>query len=300
MPQSDRHRERTVNIEFEANEEFTCLPQPERMTIVLISYGKASFLLNGKTVTLSAPCILLLSQYDQLQKLLPGGGTLNESSRLTAKSFSFIPVFINSSLTFERLKANDFDQMEDEHDRNLMDLFLKRDEYYDGYIDLPPQTYLRISEWLSIIGTETYAQSDGMWTCRIRRYLLQTLYLLEDIYLKRNEPNTIKREKSPVDIALEFIHINYMNEITLDLICKVANLNRTSLNRCFKSQTGRTAIDYVLSHRLKIACEALKHTNLTLGEIAEAIGFQYDTYFIRQFTSRMGVSPTEYRHRFWG
>jgi len=306
MPQSDRHRERTVNIEFETNENFTSLPQPERMTIALISYGKATFLLNSKTVTLSAPCILLLSQYDKLKllpsgtKVLPNGSTHEENSRLAAKSFSFIPVFINSSLTFERLKANDFDQMEDEHDRNLMNLFLKRDKYYDGYIDLPPQTYLRISEWLAIIGTETYAQSDGMWTCRIRRYLLQTLYLLEDIYLKRNEPNTIKREKSPVDIALEYIHTNYMGEITLELLCKVANLNRTSLNRRFKSQTGRTAIDYVLSHRLKIACEALMHTNLTLGEIAEAIGFQYDTYFIRQFTSRMGVSPTEYRSKYWG
>ena len=300
MPQTDRHRERIVPIEFEAHEEFISLPQPERVTLALISYGKSSFLLNGRATALSAPSILLLSQYDKLEKLLPGGSTSKESPRIAAKSFSFKPVFINSSLTFERLKANDFDQMEDEHDRNLMDLFLKRDDYYEGYIDLPPQTYLRISEWLAIIGTETYAQSDGMWTCRIRRYLLQTLYLLEDIYLKRKEPNTIKREKSPVDILLEYIHTNYANEITLDLLCRVANLNRTSLNRKFKTQTGHTAIDYVLSHRLKIACEALRHTNLTLGEIAEAIGFQYDTYFIRQFTNRMGVSPTEYRLRYWG
>jgi hypothetical protein len=81
--------------------------------------------------------------------------------------FLFKPIFINSSLTFERLTANDFFELEDEHDRNMMNLFLKRDEYYDGTIDLPPQTYLRISEWLAIMGTETYAQSDGYWTYRI-------------------------------------------------------------------------------------------------------------------------------------
>ena len=291
MPQNDRHRERIVPIEFEANETIKNLPLPERVTLLLITSGKGCITLNEKIISLTAPCMLLISQYDRIE--------LKESSRLAAKSFSFMPTFLNTSLSFERLKLNDFDRMEDEHDRNLMNLFFKRDEYYDGFIDLPPHTYLRIFEWLAIMGTETYAQSDGMWTCRIRRYLLQTLYLLEDIYLNRKELNTIKREKSPVDILLEYIHTNYANEITLELLCKIANLNRTSLNRRFKNQTGHTAIDYVLTHRLKIACEALTHTNLTLSEIAEAIGFQYDTYFIRLFTARMGLTPTEYRQNAW-
>ncbi|MDR0948389.1 MAG: AraC family transcriptional regulator [Lachnospiraceae bacterium] len=287
MPQNDRHRTRIVPIEFEANEQFLDLPLLDRVTLVLLSSGKASLTLNGKSVVLEAPCMLLLSQNDQLK--------LEDSTRMAAKSFSFRPTFVNSSLTFERLMADDFFELEDEHDRNMMNLFLKRDAYYDGTIDLPPQTYLRIFEWLAIMGTETYAQSDGYWTCRIRRYLLQTLYLLDDIYMNRKVPNTIKREKSQVDILLEYIHTNYANEISLELLTKVANLNRTSLNRKFKEQTGHTAMEYLLLYRLKIACDALTHTNLKLAEIAEAIGFRYDTYFIRQFSARMGVTPMEYR-----
>lgn len=293
MPQNCRHRPpRVVNIEFEAHEEFANLPIPNRATLVLITYGRSSLMLNKKAVTLTAPSMLLLSQYDEVK--------MEESHRLAAKSFSFIPNFLNSSLTFENLAKNDFTEIDDEHDRNLMNLFLKRDEYYDGAIDLPPQTYLRISEWLAIIGTETNAQSDGMWTCRIRRYLLQTLYLLEDIYLNRKSlPNTTRREKSQIDLVLEYIHTNYPNEINLDLICKIANLNRTSLNRKFKEQAGRTVMDYLLHHRLKMACEMLTHTNLNLREIAESIGFIHDTYFIRQFTSKMGLAPTQYRQIHW-
>jgi transcriptional regulator GlxA family with amidase domain len=56
---------------------------------------------------------------------------------------------------------------------------------------------------------------------------------------------------------------------------------------------------YLLRHRIKIACDALTHTNLSLAEIAEAIGFKYDTYFIKQFSAKIGQSPTEYRHSFW-
>ena len=168
MPQDDRHRTRVVPIEFEAHENFDALPLAERVSIVLISNGKASLFLNEKAVTLTAPCVMLISPHDTIK--------LIEATRLAAKSFSFKPIFMNSALTFERLSANDFFELEDEHDRNMMNLFLRRDEYYDGTIDLPAKTYLRISEWIAIMGTEVFAQSDGYWTCRIRRYLLQTLY----------------------------------------------------------------------------------------------------------------------------
>jgi YesN/AraC family two-component response regulator len=58
-------------------------------------------------------------------------------------------------------------------------------------------------------------------------------------------------------------------------------------------------MEYLLKHRIKIACETLTHTNLSITEIAEAVGFKYDTYFIKQFTTKMGKTPTEYRHSFW-
>ncbi len=292
MPQNDRHRPRIVPIESEAHETFENLPLRERVSIVFISNGNASFIYNGKALTVTAPCVMLISQYDSLK--------LVESHRIEAKSFSFNPVFLNSSLTFERLKKNDFTEMEDEHDRNMMNLFLHRDEYYNGILELPAKTYLRILEWMAIIGTEVFAQSDGYWTCRIRRYLLQTLYLVEDICMERKNPQTATKEKSLVDILLEYIHINYSEDISLDLLCQLVHTNRTTLNRKFKARTGFSAMEYLLRYRLKLACESLVHTNLSLAEISEAIGFKYDTYFIRQFTAKMGMSPTEYRRKAWG
>ncbi len=291
MPQNDRHRTRIVPIEFETLESLKTLSLAERMSITLITNGKVSLFLNGKSVILTAPCVLLLSQYDTVKQI--------ETAHLAAKTFHFHPVFINSAMTFEHLKANDFIELEDEHDRNMMNLFLKRDEYYEGMMDLPPSTYLRISEWLSIMGTEVSAQSDGYWTCRIRRYLLQTLYLLDDIYMQRETPYVVKHQKSPVDILLEYIHINYSNNISLDDLCRLVHINRTTLNRKFKEKVGYTVMDYLLKHRIKIACETLTHTNLSIAEIAEAVGFQYDTYFIKQFSLKMGQTPTEYRHNSW-
>ncbi len=291
MPQVDRHRERIVPIEFESHETFSALPLDERVTLVLITSGHACFILNNEPVTLNAPCIMLLSCYDTIN--------LVDQNRLSAKSFSFYPCFMNSSLTFEALSENKFTEMEDEHDRNLISMFLRRDDVYKGYLDIPPKTYLRLSEWLAIIGTETASQSDGYWTCRIRRYLLQSLYLIEDIYMEQINKSKQKINKAPVNLVLEYIHTNYPNEISLKGICNLVHMDRTTLTNKFKLQVGRTVMDYLLYYRIKIACEALSHTNLSLAEISEAVGFKYDTHFIKQFTAKQGMTPTEYRHSEW-
>lgn len=287
MPEKDLAPRNTPWVLYDPEEDFTNLPMSESMTLAFITGGNASFILNEKAVSLTAPCLLMLTQFDSLK--------LVERLRLQAASFSFTPSFLNAGFNMERLVTGDFPTLQDKHDRNIVNVFIDRDEHYYGVIDLPPQVYLRISEWFTIMGGEVIAPSDYFWTCRIRRYLLQTLYLLEDIYMARETPNTVRRDKSPADIVLEYMHTNYANDINLEDLCQLIHLNRTSLNRQFKTRTGRAPMEYLLSHRLKIACETLIHTALNLNEISESLGFRYETYFIRQFTAKMGMSPTEYR-----
>ncbi len=64
----------------------------------------------------------------------------------------------------------------------------------------------------------------------------------------------------------------------------------------FKELTGYTAMGYLLTYRLKMAESLLTHTDMSLNEIARAAGFEYDTYFIRQFTDKRGMTPTEFRN----
>ncbi|MFF2888521.1 helix-turn-helix domain-containing protein [Paenibacillus sp. NPDC057967] len=143
-------------------------------------------------------------------------------------------------------------------------------------------------QWFFVLGTEVQAQSDERWACRIKKYLIQIMGLLED--LNRDS------QHSPVDAVLEYIHTHYPQKISLEDLTKCAHMNRVTLNQLFQERCGYTAIGYLLSHRLKMACDLLTHTDMSLHDIAGAIGFQYDTYFIKQFTAKKGMSPTSYRN----
>ncbi len=274
MPQFDRYKKRIVNIEFIAVEEFHTLPYADRYTIVLISDGSIKGILNGRPMNLSAPGFLCLAKDDKI--------TISSKDNVSAQSFCFHTDFLNS------VRVSD---IKDKVSTNLriqtgLSLF-KREENRTGIYSISSKVYSKIFEWFFILGMETNAQSDALWACRIKKYLIQILGLLE---LLENQ-----LDQSPVNLALEYIYTNYFNKITLQELTRSAHLNRVSLNEMFKEQFGCTAMGYLMLYRLQLAGDLLIHTDMSLDEIARSTGFEYDTYFIKQFTAKRGLSPTNYR-----
>ena len=148
-----------------------------------------------------------------------------------------------------------------------------------------------------MIGAETYAQSDNYWTCRIRRMLRQTLNCIFDIYVDQCKLKfyELSENTNPVTTCTDYIHDNYQNDITLGSLCELVHLNRTTLNQRFKQQLNCTCIEYLLHYRLKISQELLSNTNLKIDDIATQCGFKYSSYFNRQFTKCLGITPSEFR-----
>lgn len=285
MPQFDRRRALDVPIEFEPRETLTGLPRRERFTLVLVTEGGANVVLNGRATAINAPCALCLSPNDAL--------AARETGRMSAQSFSLNPEFLKMRSTFKLARAGASAETEQAYEKDALALFVERGERYRGVLALPPQVYFKAFEWLSIIGTEIVSQSDGQWMCRIRRYFLQIINLLDRAYEEAGKGSG--GERTAVDDALEYLHANYMEDVTLGALCAAVHVNRTTLNRKFRAWTGATAMEYLLNYRLQIAKEMLAHTALTIEEIAQATGFSYGTYLIRRFTARMGMAPTAYR-----
>lgn len=274
MPQVDRHKNRTVNIEFTATEDMLSLPYPDRFTIVFITSGSIKAILNNRPIAITAPGMLCLSEQDKLQAV--------EKHNASVQSFRYHPDFLNTvplSETEEYFPS----QLKIQTGISLF----QDDPSRTGVPIITEKAYLQLFEWFFVLGTEVYAQSDVNWVCRIKKYLIQILGLIED--LNRHS------EQSPVDLVLEYIHTNYADKINLADLTNCAHLNRVSLNKLFHERCGCTAMEYLISHRLKVAGELLTHTGMSLNEIAHATGFEYDTYFIKQFTAKKGLSPTEYR-----
>ncbi|AIQ68950.1 helix-turn-helix domain-containing protein [Paenibacillus graminis] len=270
MPQADRHKKRTVNIEFAAVEDFSILPYPERFTLIFITSGSIKGVLNQRPISVSAPGVLCIAEDAQVQVV--------EKINVSAQSFHFHSEFLNS------VKLSETKDYFPAQPRIQTGLSLFQNNEVPRVTE---KAYPLLLEWFFILGMEVKAQSDALWVCRIKKYLIQIFGLLEE--LNRTS------EHSPVDVVLDYIHTNYPQKISLEDLTKCGHLNRVTLNKKFQERCGNTAIGYLLSHRLKVAGDLLVHTDMSLNEIARATGFEYDTYFIKQFTAKKGMSPTTYR-----
>ncbi|ANS73234.1 AraC family transcriptional regulator [Paenibacillus yonginensis] len=273
MPQRDRYKQRTVNIEFAAVEDFLGLPYPERHTLIFLTSGSLKAVLNDRPIAVHAPGILCLTGNDKVQVL--------ETTGVAAQSFRFHLDFLNSTVLSE---TKDFPAVP--RIGTGLSLF-QQDQGCYGVSRITETAYPFLFEWFFILGMEVQAQSDSLWACRIKRYLIQILGLLEEL----NQ----HREHSPVDAVLDYIHTHYSRKISLEDLTNCAHLNRVTLNKRFQERCGSTAMGYLLSYRLKVARDLLTHTDMSLNDIARSTGFEYDTYFIKQFTAKLGMSPTTYR-----
>lgn len=289
MPQQDRHKERIIPIEFNFYDRLDCMGLKERCSVILVTCGSATIKINSHIRRLNSPCALCLSQYDTVE--------LIHSENLSAKSFHFDPWYIKANLCFDNLDDTIDIEPQYAYDRTKLYMFTKHTEHFQGILTLTPQSYIHINELMLMIGAETFSQSDGFWTCRIRRMLLQLLNSLYDIFIDQQKLKFFETQENcnPATVCAEYIHSHYSENITLGVLCKLVSLNRTSLNQKFKAQFSYTCMEYLLNYRLKISQELLSNSNMKIHEIAESCGFKYDSYFIKQFTAKLGISPATYR-----
>lgn len=73
------------------------------------------------------------------------------------------------------------------------------------------------------------------------------------------------------------------------------NLSSVYLNEVVKRVTGYSVSNYIRNEIVLRAKRLLYHTNLTVKEIALALGFEDNAYFTRLFTRATGKSPLKFR-----
>lgn len=74
-------------------------------------------------------------------------------------------------------------------------------------------------------------------------------------------------------------------------------LSYKRLAAVFKEEKGITMQQYHTAQRMNEACRLLRSTLMTVGEVAEAVGYTDILYFSRRFSAETGCCPTEYRRR---
>jgi len=116
-------------------------------------------------------------------------------------------------------------------------------------------------------------------------------------YAVQNANHHAKELPELVQRITLYIQQNYDRELSNEQISAEFGYHSFYLNRIFKAGTGITIHQAVLAERMRIAKRLLRHTKLSIHEIASEVGFADRSQFCTAFRKQIGRTPTEYRNR---
>lgn len=100
-------------------------------------------------------------------------------------------------------------------------------------------------------------------------------------------------EKLTLDV-LKYVDENYKDGELTEL-AKELHYDVYWLSREIKRRLGQNYTDLVQAKRLSQAAFLLQHTEISVMEVAAAVGYENASYFHRIFKKKYGCSPKHYR-----
>ncbi|MEC0126514.1 helix-turn-helix domain-containing protein [Paenibacillus pabuli] len=102
-------------------------------------------------------------------------------------------------------------------------------------------------------------------------------------------------ESDMVDVVASYITSHYRQNLELKELAALAGCSVRQLQRRFKQEKELGPMEYVIQLRMESASRMLRHTDASIGEIADKMGYRDMYYFSRAFKKYYGVPPLHYR-----
>lgn len=132
--------------------------------------------------------------------------------------------------------------------------------------------------------------------------LLNIVYIkLQDRQLQNRRQPTELNQKSNEDFIqniTQYLDEHYMEAISLQDLASIFHMNHYYFSHIFKVETGISPMKYVMHRRIGEAQNMLMNTDVTIGTIAEKLGFGDNCHFSSMFKKYVGITPTQYRKHF--
>lgn len=103
-----------------------------------------------------------------------------------------------------------------------------------------------------------------------------------------------KHDTDYIEKALECIHSEYMNDITVELIASRLNLDRTYFSTLFKKKVGISPKQYIINYRMSVARTLMSENKISVSVAAFSVGYTDVFTFSKMFKRHYGISPNEY------
>lgn len=108
-------------------------------------------------------------------------------------------------------------------------------------------------------------------------------------------PVRMYEAREEVSRAKEYIESHWQEPYSNAKVARKVNLSPSNLLRVFKLDTGFTPREYYFEVKLNKIMEKLLDLNLSVSQAFSSCGVDYNSYYVKLFRKKTGMSPIQYR-----
>ncbi len=97
--------------------------------------------------------------------------------------------------------------------------------------------------------------------------------------------------------SIQYINEHYSEEISIKTLSEIEHYNESYYCEWFRKKTGLSPREYIKRLRIEKAKELLLDTDYSILQIAEQVGYSFNSSFSRIFKEAEGVSPDHFRRK---
>ncbi len=101
-----------------------------------------------------------------------------------------------------------------------------------------------------------------------------------------------------INTALKDIDAHFSQDLSLDYFAKKLIVSKFHFAKEFKKYTGFSPMEYVIGARINSAKQLLQHSDLSVAQIAQTVGFHSACHFINIFKQKTGVTPLQFKKQY--
>ena len=129
--------------------------------------------------------------------------------------------------------------------------------------------------------------------------LSETLYRVGGWLMETQDEERTRRYNKTLQTIHTYIQEHLNEEITLTALAEQVYLNPVYLSHIYKQLTGQKLGTYITGQRIERAKELLAEPALKINEIGFQVGYESSPHFSRTFKKVVGITPAEYRRKFF-
>lgn len=123
----------------------------------------------------------------------------------------------------------------------------------------------------------------------------QFLYEICQEFPNTDRPIITTQAKNYEEIAYDYILTNFQHPITIQDVAHYVGISRSYLYKLFKERYQTSPQSLLMTRRMEYASYLLGHTQLTINETANAVGYDDQLLFSKTFKRYYQQSPSHYR-----